>query len=508
MIRCRAAAILGRTQNERAAGYLLGSLGDPDGAVRASVANALGFLRAPAAVDPLIHTLADPDGAVRVSAANALGLLRAPTAVDPLILALTDTDAEVRSAAAHSLSLIGDERAREPFAQALHDPDPNVSRIALSGLVKLRDKRAVDLLIPRLGHCDPLTRRETAQALEQLGHKKWSKWVTGSSATGEEDFDRLAKSGHPQAIEPLIYALQFADWRFLMPAAKALEHLGDARAIEPLVHAISEHDTQSADVRSSLLSALHSLGGDTCVALAPLLRSSNVEVRRNAVFSLGQYGDARAVKPLIAALSNGDDKMRQDAATSLGRLATGQSAKTTIRALREQAVEPLIRALHDSDDGVRADSALALGSIGDKRAVEPLFEVLHDGYKRARYAATHALNQLGISPEKVERAAASAAPRKQAAQAHAPNDIPLALIRNMRVVALGTYRTSPRTCSICDGEALVVVTIDDGVPSGDLALTPETSDIPSALAGYCSNCQQVLHMKCARALYAPGRSRP
>ncbi len=44
----------------------------------------------------------------------------------------------------------------------------------------------------------------------------------------------------------------------------------------------------------------------------------------------------------------------------------------------KRAVEPLITALDDEDELVREGAAKALGMLGDKRAVEPLITALGD----------------------------------------------------------------------------------------------------------------------------------
>ena len=71
----------------------------------------------------------------------------------------------------------------------------------------------------------------------------------------------------------------------------------------------------------------------------------------------------RAVEPLIAALKDGDNSVRLDAAYSLGTLGD------------KRAVEPLIACLKAKDVHC-AYAAEALGNLGDERAVEPLIACL------------------------------------------------------------------------------------------------------------------------------------
>ena len=70
-----------------------------------------------------------------------------------------------------------------------------------------------------------------------------------------------------------------------------------------------------------------------------------------------------------------------------------------MRGIGEPAVEPLINALGDEVEYVREGAASALGEIGDARAVEPLIEALGDEDYNAREAAKEALKKLGHEVE-------------------------------------------------------------------------------------------------------------
>ncbi len=116
--------------------------------------------------------------------------------------------------------------------------------------------------------------------------------------------------------------------------------------------------------------------------LVDQLRSTDKEARRKVIRELESYGK-EAVKPLIQALKDGDNKVRQRAASALGRIGD------------RRAVEPLILALHDSDMFTRVFAADALGKIGDERAVEPLIQALKDKLVSVRYSAADALGKIG-----------------------------------------------------------------------------------------------------------------
>jgi len=94
--------------------------------------------------------------------------------------------------------------------------------------------------------------------------------------------------------------------------------------------------------------------------------------------------DARAVKPLIAALKDGDWKVRLAAAQALREIKD------------RRAVEPLIAALKDGDVGVRLAAVEALMEMQDRRAVEPLIAALEDERLEICMAAAQALEAFGV----------------------------------------------------------------------------------------------------------------
>jgi HEAT repeat protein len=130
---------------------------------------------------------------------------------------------------------------------------------------------------------------------------------------------------------------------------------------------------------------------------------------------LGESRDARAVEPLVAALTDEDCDVRKVAAAALGKIGW-EPQNDTQRALRTialskweeatslgaAAVEPLIVALKDRYVSVREKAAEALGKIGDARAVEPLIVALADRYigdeqsiVSLREKAAEALGRIG-----------------------------------------------------------------------------------------------------------------
>jgi HEAT repeat protein len=92
-------------------------------------------------------------------------------------------------------------------------------------------------------------------------------------------------------------------------------------------------------------------------------------VRAAAARALSRIGDARAVRPLIAALIDKDGSSVHSAeAEALGQIGD------------VRGVGPLVAVLAgiDSDSSLREAAIIALGEIGDASAVPPLIATLND----------------------------------------------------------------------------------------------------------------------------------
>jgi HEAT repeat protein len=182
------------------------------------------------ALEPLIKALGDNEY-VRKAAAEALGKLGDPRAFEPLIKALGDGN----SGAASALGTLGHPRAVESLIKALGDRNAEARRAAAFALGKLGDPRAVDPLIRALGN-ESAARKAAAEALTRLGEVKWEPLIQ----CNQDDVARLATSGDPRAIEPLIEALGDKDQVVGKAAVAALGALGDPRAVEPLISALGD----------------------------------------------------------------------------------------------------------------------------------------------------------------------------------------------------------------------------------------------------------------------------
>ena len=139
-------------------------------------------------------------------------------------------------------------------------------------------------------------------------------------------------------------------------------------------------------VLTEAVDAIARIGGAAAVScLTNILIDTALfrNLRWPAARALGVIGDARALRQLIAALSDESELVRENAARALGE----------IRA--REASSPLMESLHDSDAGVRSAAAGALGKMTATDAVGALCRTMgEDRHAYVRESAARALMQL------------------------------------------------------------------------------------------------------------------
>jgi HEAT repeat protein len=116
--------------------------------------------------------------------------------------------------------------------------------------------------------------------------------------------------------------------------------------------------------------------------------SADSGVRWLAVRELAKHNDSEAVEALSSLLSDGDMRIRQQAAQSLREIGPQADA----------AVPSLLIALFDGEGPVRVAAARALGTIGDKSAIPQLVKVAETtAWDTLHSWATESLVRLGSS---------------------------------------------------------------------------------------------------------------
>jgi HEAT repeat protein len=129
-------------------------LGSPDGGIRSSAADCLGYLgiKAPSRYgEALLPLLTDHEAFVRSCAAESLGALRYEPAISSLgRLLIGDADELVRTCAAEALAAFDDRRVLSFAQRAIDDPDPTVRANAVRVIGLRGDGTSLSILNERL----------------------------------------------------------------------------------------------------------------------------------------------------------------------------------------------------------------------------------------------------------------------------------------------------------------------------------------------------------------------
>jgi beta-lactamase regulating signal transducer with metallopeptidase domain len=169
----------------------------------------------------------------------------------------------------------------------------------------------------------------------------------------------------------------------------------------------ADHGAQDVPVQESVDT------GRIVQALIGALKDTNVEVRRAAVRSIGNFEDRSAIPALREALRDSDAEVRAHAVEALGDMHDAASAdaiaaliKDPNRDVRSHAIEALtdleldaaptalLDALRDSDPEVRHQAVHAVGHFQDARAVPMLRTLLDDPNGDVREGAVEALGEI------------------------------------------------------------------------------------------------------------------
>jgi HEAT repeat protein len=281
--------------------------------VRSDAAAALGKLGERAALQSLLTAVKDDEPTVRAAAAAALGLLRDPGAIEPLESLQRDSNAEVIAAAVAALKSINDSGSGPNLGGA---PDATGSHPTAILVASLLDGDAVSRQQAAATLEAQSWRPETQEQLAAYAFAKqaWSEVARCGDAAlpvllaGSRDADwhvrrqtALILSGlsHPDALEGIRAALEDADWRVRADAAKSLDTAHVAQCLRPLLLALSD-DVQM--VRDYATQALFRMppSPEAAVGLLNALQDDDKRIRSGAKHLIKHNEDPDAVASVFA----------------------------------------------------------------------------------------------------------------------------------------------------------------------------------------------------------------
>jgi HEAT repeat protein len=317
----------------------------------------------PESLDPeaaqLLPRLASADAAVRRIALLGLADLEDEAVLAPIVVAVQDdVSVDVRAEAAQVLGAWERADVVQALCAALADPAHEVRDAAAQSLSQLKDPQSGPLLAPWAAHADAFVRRAALRGLRELRYAG--------------------------ALEPALNASQASEAAVRLEAVSVLGWLKDASALTPLT-TLAAHDPD-AEVRRAAIGAL---GGATAaseptvLALLSALRDAAWQVREEAATTLGKLKARAAREALTTALDDDYWQVRLQAVRALGKLRE-REAWAAVAALLTHTISNL-----------RKEAALALGELGDVAALSSLQSASTDADPEVRKTVRIALAQIG-----------------------------------------------------------------------------------------------------------------
>jgi hypothetical protein len=198
-------------------------------------------------------------------------------------------------------------------------------------------------------------------------------WASAAAADGLDDWTRdLAGLDEGRVDEAARRLGESADPRALEVLLDALAAGAPPRTQAALLGALApKHDARALDV------------------LAHFARNRNPELRKKAVLALAEIGDARAVVPLEAALSDGVGEVRAAAALALGKR-------------KERSAEPKLIRLLERRDAAAAPALAALGTPELAHRLSEMFGRVPDELLCAALGAMLKRPDFGPDPIRLE----------------------------------------------------------------------------------------------------------
>lgn len=364
------------------------------------------------AASHLTQVLYDKDPNVKVAVCWAISQLRPPNFARNLLPLLSDYEPEVRIGALSTLGTIGDMSIGESIVRLTYDPNIRVKKAAIDSLGQLRYAPAGPRLSALISDPNPEIRAACALAMKNMSFTPPPS-VVGTGLTDSDSRVRavsaegmgtnppsslspqliaalkdpsaevrknaatsLGRTSNPQAIKPLINALHDPSQDVSSSAGIALGMLGSA-AIEPLK---AEFYSASDNIKLNIIKAYSMMGESGATELIPLTKYG--EIRESVILALGDTKASGAIPSVINALNDGDEKIRNTAVASLGKIGT-------------QAVVKLKAAASSSKLNVRKGIAKALGLIPGQESIALLVNLLADEEESIVGLASVSLGRMG-----------------------------------------------------------------------------------------------------------------
>ena len=345
---------------------LTDALGKTSGQTRVGIVQSLGFRHEARAVPALTPLLADPDPALAAAAATALGQIGGPKALKALQAAGPSagavrnavTDATLRCAA--DLLRAGKLSKALPIYQRLHETEQaDYLRVAAyRGMILSARRQALPLMSGAITGGEGTSQTAALQLVSQVQ-------APGAALALAQLLPKvpavvqvaliggLSQRGDPAAAPAIAALADSATPEVRLAAISALGVLGDASLV-PLL-AQSAASATGAEQEAARLALVQLRRGDPARALLAQLPGAQPAVQVELARALGDRRDRAAVPVLLALAQQGSDSARKAALQALAALVDQAQLAAIVRlvfeanteAARSEAAEALSAACHN-----------------------------------------------------------------------------------------------------------------------------------------------------------------
>jgi HEAT repeat protein len=261
--------------------------------------------------------------------------------------------------------------------------------VAVTALLNL-EKPNAKLLLPALRDNSLKFDISVAMILVKSGDKSAVTSLINILKSGSESEQYMAawtlgELKAKKAVEPLIAALKNTSIMLRNHAAYALAQIKDARAVDALIEATKDKGSLSGLLVLLAKPEIHITYflDKNYKVVGPDLPIPSSQVRKNAIYALGQIGGEKAVNSLLSLLNDSDNNIQWQ---TIFALSNHKNSRT---------INAIIKKLNSDQQSVRWMAVQALGKMRAKKAVDILTEIAQkDPDKMCREAAQEAVDKI------------------------------------------------------------------------------------------------------------------
>lgn len=378
----------------------------------------------PAHTRALLKHLGAPDEALHAAACLALGRTGDRGAAGALLDSAARGSAPAQAHAVAGCILLadllvqrGEKAAALEIYRRLLDRKDALRAAAFPGLARAGGLSELDRLVKALGDPDPRVRGAAAEAAALLPPSEAVPFLTARLKDAPREtalgiLHALGLLGHRGAVPALVARLNDPDEEIRLAATRALATTADAAAVRPLLGVAAEGGVLRGPAREALDRIR---GPEADATLLAALKEGDARVRAEAGRALGVRRVTAAVSSLLKAVEESDPAVRNDLYKALAGVVRAEDLPAladlvarTADASDAAAAAVMAAASQIPDAARRADPVVAacertsgagrqalwkiLGRLGGPRALEILRTALKDPDEEARKEAVRALS--------------------------------------------------------------------------------------------------------------------